>query len=327
MFAGAGRLRIGFAELDPPVGQEPGDDQIQAAVRACWNNPYCAFNGLAGTSLVCIQGDWSNVVDGKIKGQLATLALRDSAESPYNPLYARAFHSPRPWGVTAVFAEYTGNRPALDIDWSAERRTPLRVNASEADSIPLDAADEVTVTSTISDVTSSSDIVPVADVAPSRDRAPSPAFATFWEFALALNRSDPAALRLAADGAEFDMLMDGRELRKLLSTFWFRSVFTRLSPSWQERILNVLVQHVTIPDHSVRSGRRTVRLRDLTQEQRQQMVTEPTLPDAIRSDLQLLATVATLWGEEALGRFTFTHVPEAADTSRIGLLLQSFRHS
>jgi hypothetical protein len=315
LFAGAGRLRIGFSELDPPVSQEPGDDEIHAAVRACWDNPYCAFSGSAGTSLVCIQGDWSNVVDGKIKGQLAALALRDSADSPYNPLYARAFHAPRPWGVTTVFAEYTGNHPALDIDWSAERRTPLRVSASDTASMPLDAADEEAVTSTI------------ADVPPSTDIVPSPPFATFWEFARALNRSDPAAIRLAANGAELDILMDGRELRRLLGTFWFRSAFTRLSPAWQERILNVLVEHVTIPDHTVRSGRRAVCLHELTEEQRRQIATEPSLPDAIRSVLQLMATVATLWGEEALGRFTFTQMPAAADSSRLALLLQAFRHS
>ena len=92
-------------------------------------------------------------------------------------------------------------------------------------------------------------------------------------------------------------------------------------------MLNVLVEHVTIPDHAVRNGRRTVHLHEMTQEQRQQMVTEPSLPDAIRADLQLLVTVATLWGGEALGRFEFTPVPEAADTSRIALLLQPFRHS
>ena len=328
LFAGQGRLRIGFSELDPPVGHEPGDDQIHAAVRGCWDNPYCAFNGPAGTSLVCIQGNWSNVVDGKIKGQLAALALRDSAESPYNPLYARAFHAPRPWGVTTVFAEYTGNHPALDIDWSAEKRMPLRLNVlSEADSIPFEAADEVAVTSTDSDVTPSADVAPVGDVAPSSDPAPSPSFSTFWEFALALNRSDPAALKLAGNGAECDIPMDGRELRKLLGTFWFRSVFPRLSPEWQDRILNVLVEHVTIPNHAVRHGRRTVHLHEMTMEQRRQMVTEQGLPEGIRADLQLLTTVATLWGGEVLGRFEFTPVPEAADTSRIALLLQPFRHS
>ena len=112
------RLRIGFSELNPPVGQEPGDDQIHAAVRGCWENPYCAFNGPAGTSLVCIQGDWSNVVDGKIKGQLAALALRDAAESPYNPLYARAFHVPasvgRDHSVCRVHRKSSGYRHRLE---------------------------------------------------------------------------------------------------------------------------------------------------------------------------------------------------------------------
>ena len=121
--------------------------------------------------------------------------------------------------------------------------------------------------------------------------------------------------------------MDGRELRKLLGTFWFRSVFPRLSPEWQARILSVLVEHVTFPDHAIRNGRRTVHLREMTHEQRREMMTEPGLPDAIRADLQLLVTVATLWGEEAIARFDFTPVPEVSDTSRIALLLQPFRHS
>jgi cell division GTPase FtsZ len=327
LFAGQGRLRIGFSELNPPVGQEPGDDQIHAAVRGCWENPYCAFNGPAGTSLVCIQGDWSNVVDGKIKGQLAALALRDATESPYNPLYARAFHVPRPWGVTTLFAEYTGNHPAIDIDWSADKRAPLRHNAvSDMDSIPPfqndDAdADEAAIASTDRDVASGTNVTAAADV------EPSPSFSTFWEFALALNRSDPAALRLAENGDPSGISMGGRELRKLLGTFWFRSVFPRLSPAWHARILNVLVEHVTIPDHAIRNGRRPVHLHEMTHEQRRQMMTEPSLPDGIRADLQLLVTVATLWGEEAPARFEFTPVPEVSDTSRIALLLQPFRHS
>ena len=199
LFAGRGRLRIGFSELDPPVGQEPGDDQIQAAVRGCWDNPYCAFNGPAGTSLVCIQGDWSNVVDGKIKGQLAALALGDSAESPYNPLYARAFHAPRPWGVTTVFAEYTGNHPALDIEWSAEKRVPLRLNVlSErltASRRRCRRGDGRPVTGT-----AMSRRRPMSRPrcrAPPAIRAVSIVFHVLGVCARAVNRSDPAALRLA----------------------------------------------------------------------------------------------------------------------------------
>jgi len=317
LFGGTGRLRIGFSELDPPPGEEPGDDQIQAAVRACWDNQYCAFDGLAGTSLVCIQGDWSNVVDGKIKGHLSALANRDLRESPYNPLYARASCSPRPWGVTAVLAEYTGNHPALDIDWSAEKITSVRVNpsASEARGTPLDVAEGVAVA------------LPIDDAAPSGDPAPAPSFATFWDFARALNRSDPEALKLASNGAEGVGFMDGPELRKLVGTFWFRSVFARLSSAWQEHLLGVLVEHATISNHGVRSGRRTIRLDELTQEERRRLMTESSLPEAVRSDLQFLVTVATLWGEEAVSRFTFTDVTEAADPSRFALLLQPFRHS
>jgi cell division GTPase FtsZ len=328
LFAGHGRLRIGFSELDPPAGHEPSDDQIRAAVRGCWDNPYCTFNGSEGTALVCIHGDWSNIVDGKIKGQLAALALRDGGQSPYNPLYARASHAPRPWGVTTLFAEYTGNHPALDIDWSAERRLSLRSNVlSEADTIPFEAEDEVAVTSTESSVASATEIAPIANDAPSNDPASSPSFSTFWEFALALNRSDLAALRLAGNGADCDIPMDGRELRKLLGTVWFRSVFPLLSPEWQDRILDVLAERVTIPNRAVRNGRRSVHLQEMTQEQRQQMLIEPGVPDALRADLQLLITVATLWGADALDRFRFTPVPEATDTSRIAALLQPFRHS
>ena len=35
LFAGPGRLRIGFAGIDSPVGQEPGDE-VERAARRCW---------------------------------------------------------------------------------------------------------------------------------------------------------------------------------------------------------------------------------------------------------------------------------------------------
>jgi hypothetical protein len=47
---------------------------------------YYAFHKPAGTSLICIQGDWSNLVDAKIKGRLAA-AMGAHATSPYSPLY------------------------------------------------------------------------------------------------------------------------------------------------------------------------------------------------------------------------------------------------
>ena len=123
LFAGHGRLRIGFSEIDPPIDQDPSDQQVQDAVRDCWDNPYNAFGGSVGTSLICVQGDWSNVVDGRIKGRFAALAHHGANNTPYNPLYARAFHVPRPWGLTAIFAEYTGNHPPLEIEWKVDLKS------------------------------------------------------------------------------------------------------------------------------------------------------------------------------------------------------------
>ena len=334
LFGGHGRLRIGFSELDPPAGQEPGDEQIQAAVRGCWDNPFCAFDGPVGTSLVCIQGDWSNVVDGKIKGQIAALALRQAADSPYNPLYARAVGGPRPWGVTTLFAEHTGNHPPLEIDWSAEKKVALRFNgASETDSATVEEPDEAIISASSNvDMAPIPEVMPVAVTtgqapveAPNEPEAPT-SFSTFWDFARAVNRSDPAALALAANGAESDISMDARELRKLLSTFWFRSVFPRLSKHWQDRILKVVTEHANIQDHTIGKGRNAVHLSEMTSEQRQRMVSDPTLPDEVRADLQLVATVAMFWGEEALKRFEFVPASPAPDNSRLAALLQPFRH-
>ena len=336
LFAGHGRLRIGFSEIDPPSGREPNDDEVQSAARGCWQNPFCAFDGPVGTSLVCIQGNWSNVVDGKIKGRLAALAARQAPDGPYNPLYARAVHAPRPWGVTTLFAEYTGNHPPLEIDWSAERRMPARLSqASDLEDMPivaialeddLVAATSRTAVPTETDVDTVTDALVAPPIPQVASAAPaSPMFATIWDFARAVNRSDPAALTIAADRVDSHIAMDGPEVRKLLSTFWFRSVFPRLSKDWQDHILNVVVAHVSLTDHIVGTGRRAMHLRDMPLEERQRLVNDPSVPDTVRADLQLMVTVAMLWGPEVLQRFQFTPGP-VAENSRIGMLLQPFRH-
>ena len=319
LFAGPGRLRIGFSELNPAAGREPDDDDIKSAVNACWENPFCAFNGVPGSSLVCIQGDWSNVVDGKIKGGLASLALRGSAESPYNPLYARAAGVPRPWGITALFGEYTGHHRPLEIDWTAEKRAPIRYafqSDPEPDRVPLSPPSDAPEPAPV-----------VAPPATANAPAAVPSFVTFWDFARAINRSEPAALGLAGNGADSQIPIDPFELRKLLGTFWFRSVFPRLSAAWQRRMLDVLVGHVSIANHVIRTGRRSVHLSELSDEQRRQLVTDSALTEAVRADLQLLTTVAKLWGEAAVERFELQRVAEASEPSAFAALLQPFRHS
>ncbi len=330
LFAGHGRLRIGFSEIDPPVDQDPSDEQVQEAIRDCWDNSYYAFGDRVGTSLICVQGDWSNVVDGKIKGRFAALANGDTSDAIYNPLYARALHVPKPWGVTAILAEHTGNHPPLEIEWNFERRMPALVSLSPSPSSRVPAAQ-------IADTVPASQIAPIiqtpllATAEPkSKERTTADntrPFASFWEFALALNRSDPTAIALAIDGAECAMPLETADIRKLLSTFWVRSVFPRLSTHWRDRMLEQLL-HISIPDHAVRNGRQTVHLSELTHEELKRIVTGTILPDAVRRDLQLLVAVGALWGEHALRRFEFA--PNSANPekpSRLGSVLEGLRNT
>ena len=185
---------------------------------------------------------------------------------------------------------------------------------------------ERTVAAPVSEVPPVADLPPTVAAEPAQEPEASPSYATFWDFARAVNRSDPAALAMAANGTDSEILMDGRELRKLLSTFWFRSVFPRLSKDWQERVLNVVTEHASIPDHPIGKGRSVVHLREMTPEQRQRVISDPTVPEEVRADLQLVTTVAMLWGEDALKRFDFVAVTQAPDSSRLAALLQPFRH-
>jgi hypothetical protein len=84
-----------------------------------------------------------------------------------------------------------------------------------------------------------------------------PVFATFWEFAVAVNRADPAALALAGNGAISVFPVEGADVRKLLTTMWFRTVLARLSREWHERLLNALIEYVSVSDHPVKLGRQT----------------------------------------------------------------------
>jgi cell division GTPase FtsZ len=332
LFAGNGRLRIGFAEIDPPDGSEPNDELVEHAARRCCDNPYYAFHKPAGTSLICIQGDWSNLVDAKIKGRLAA-AMGADAESPYSPLYARAVGMPRPWGVTALFAEYTGRQHPLDVDWSLERGMRTTASShrtvaepSEVEEAPLAIAEspepaEPHTAGVVSGVRRTEDQSDHKAV----NAPPARAFATFWEFAVALNRSDPAALALAGDGATSDIPIDGDELRRLLGMMWFRTVLGRLSQDWRDRVLTALIESATVPDHTVKLGRQALRLREASYEQLQEIDSKTIVPDWIRPDLDLLITVGRFWGPDAMKRFRFVEAPERHEPSMMETLLDRFR--
>jgi cell division GTPase FtsZ len=330
LLAGSGRLRLGFAELDPPEGSDPSDEQVAHAARRCCDNPYYAFHKPAGTSLICIQGDWSNVVDAKIKGQLAA-AMGVDARSPYSPLYARAVGTPRPWGVTTLFAEYTGAHQPLEVDWSLERGVRTTATSHRTVGEPLDSPADLSLArgeliDSLGDHTlgRGKSIAEEEIPNPISTRAERP-FTTFWEFAVAVNRSDPAALALAGNGAA-EFAIDGVELRKLLGLMWFRTVLARLSQDWRDRILDVLIDSTTVPDHAVKLGRQNMRLRELSYEQLQEIGAKTIVPDSIQPDLDLLIAVGRFWGPEAVTRLHFAEAPRRQQPSMMDSLLQKFRN-
>jgi cell division GTPase FtsZ len=318
LLAGDGRMRIGFGEIDPPAGDEPTDAQIREAVDRCWHNPYCAFSRPTGTSLVCIQGDWSNLADAKIKTGIAALAHGTAPSTRYNPLYARAVQTPRPWGVTALFTEYTGAHEPVPLEWTLKASLP-DLRQSDADSEQAgdgkenagEAAGDRAV------------VLPGAARNASRrvERKPGPAFPTLAEFAKALNRLDPAALQLAAGNPLPEMSIEGPAVRQLLGTFWFKSIFPRLSSSWRERLLDTLATSVVIPNHVLWRGRHALHFADASSDDLKETAAQTNLAGAVAADLQLLLAITSLWGEEARRRLRFVEVAEPTGSSRLGALL------
>jgi cell division GTPase FtsZ len=321
LLAGDGRMRIGFGEINPPDGGEPADDQIREAVARCWHNPYCAFSRPAGTSLVCIQGSWSNLADAKIKSGIAALALGSAPNTRYNPLYARAIQTPRPWGVTALLTEYTGVHEPLPLKWTlAPSPVTLRLTTSDTPSEQGVSAGEIAGEAAGGDGAVAVPL-PALGAAEPVERRTGPPFATVAQFAKALNRLDPVALELAAGNPAPDMSIDGPAVRKLLDVFWFRSVFPHLSASWRERLLAELATVVAIPNHVLWRGREALHLADASYNELKEIAAKTTVSGPAGTDLQLLLVIMRLWGEDARRSLRFVDAAAPEGSSKLGALL------
>jgi hypothetical protein len=286
-------------------------------VQKCWDNAFCNFSAPVGTSLICIQGPWSNVADAKIKSGIAAQAVR-AGSTVYNPLYARASQMPQPWGVTVLCAEHTGSHPPIDVDWSLEPRVRA------IDPGPGENVVEIALASRIETAGDRPPAppTPFPSTRPTDKRA---LFENFWDLALAINRSDAGALDVAQNGANAGVRVDPTDLRKLLGTVWFRSVFPRLSNAWREHLLSVLVETVVIPDHVLKLGRREIRIRDIGLAELKELFSKSSLNEAVRGDVRLLLAVGNLWGAESRSRIHFAGAPAPEVTSKLALMMQGFR--
>jgi cell division GTPase FtsZ len=320
LLAGNGRMRIGFGELDPPEGHDPTDTQIRDAVDACWQNPYCAFGKPAGTSLICIQGDWSNLADAKIKSGIAARALGGDPTARYNPLYARAMHTPKPWGVTALFTEFTGAHEPIPLAWTSN---PLAVNATATTTGTRPGRYVQLERSTVRDASDRTVLPtppakPITAEADRSEQTPASGFATVVDLAKGLNRLDPIALAIAAGEYRPDIVVDGLAVRKLLGVFWFRLIFPRLSSSWQERLLDALTGSVVIPNHVLSRGRQPVTLAECSYQELNEIALTPAGRGPLGPDVQLVLAVMQLWGEEARRRLKFVDAATPAGSPGLG---------
>ncbi len=320
LFAGAGRLRIGFAEVDPLPGREPGEDHIEKAVREVWDNPYCAFEKPVGSSLICIQGDWSNLVDGKIKSRLAARALDGSSESTVQPsLRARVSHTETLGNHRGLCRIHRRASAARDRVALATQAFGLSVCGAGSDRCHRlnQQADEID---------DEEDVEPQPQPPAEAVHLESkPVFARFSDLALAIHRSEPSALAAASDKEGLGIPVEAVEVRRLLGTLWFPSVFRQLAAPLQDKLLDVLIHDAAIPNHVLKVGRWSRTLREIDFDDLKDIHKRTYLPEAVQTDVQFLVAVGNLWGPDAPGRLPFVDLPGTQGHSMLGQLLQAFR--
>ena len=270
---------------------------------------------------MCIQGDWSNLADAKIKSGIAALALGAPPVPGTTLCTSRAIQTPRPWGITALFTEYTGVHEPLAFEWAVKPSLPnLRVKTSDAHSERVIAAQKVVAAEEVVGEPRGDDAVaavtPVAPVeVPGRiERSPGSPFATVADFARALNRLDPIALELAAGDPVPDMSIEGLAVKQLLGTFWFRSIFPRLSPSWRERLLDAFATNVVIPNHVLWRGRQAVHFADASYDELKEIASKAIVNGAAGTDLSCCSP-SRACGEKRRGSvFGLSRLPRPMDS-------------
>ena len=119
------------------------------------------------------------------------------------------------------------------------------------------------------------------------------------------------------------MSVDPAELRKLLGTVWFRSVFPRLSQAWRERLLDVLINTVVVPNHLLKLGRRDILLQNAGLADLKELFSKSSVTEAVRSDIRLLMSIGNLWGPESLERLQFADGPTPEMSSKLTLMIRA----
>jgi hypothetical protein len=98
-----------------------------------------------------------------------------------------------------------------------------------------------------------------------------------------------------------------------------------LSEAWKTRLLDALAGSLALPNHRVKTGKHAAALSELSYAELQE-VARMSVPDAVKTDLDLLLTIGKLWGGDVLQRLRFADAPPGNDGSKLASLLQGLRH-
>ena len=198
------------------LAREPSDAQIDAAARACWDG-FVLRLPWAGRDLADLHPG-RLVEPRRCPNQEPARDGSPSPETPPAPLQsALRAGLPDPEAVGRQRHLRGIHRPqriaGARLDASRHERSVFASQASvHASPMPSPGPDR-------SVEPSISVLAPVALASPRENASPATGrgFPTLWEFAVALNRQDAAALAMARDGADSDMSFEGVEVKKLLN--------------------------------------------------------------------------------------------------------------
>jgi hypothetical protein len=121
------------------------------------------------------------------------------------------------------------------------------------------------------------------------------------------------------------LTIDGTDLKKLLGTPWFRTVFPCFSETWRQRLFDVLVENTIVPNHVLRVGRQEIRMSEIPYSHLKEIFSQVSVTDAIRGDLRLVMAIGYLWGPESLSRLQFGKSKHDGESSRLAGVLHGFR--
>jgi hypothetical protein len=211
------RPRRRFARRSRPAGRTR-----TARSTSCPERHSCASRGDGRTS------------GRKIKNRYCRTRARKCSGSPVQPLYARAVHAPRPWGVTALFTEYTGTHEPMPLVWNSRPAPPIAESTPTPPPVPPTA--------------------PAIPAPVQIERPAAPAFATVADLARAIKPERPCRAGTRCPRSRARHLHRWPRRQKACRAVWFRAIFPKLSAAWRECLLDALADAVVIPNHVLSAG-------------------------------------------------------------------------